>query len=115
MRLHNHITMCDITNFSKDKGVFMEKFQTDTHLHMPDLLFVRFCEEEYKVNRGVYNTVEKWFYDQEVHNILQRREAILSFFLFVRTCQKSDGKIKFGHGGLTQLLKKFWCQYKVAQ
>jgi riboflavin kinase len=92
----------------------MEKFQTDTHLNMPDLLFSRFCEEEYKVNRGVYNTIEQWLYNQGVHNIIQRREVILSFFLFIRTSQNSDGKIKFGHGGLTERLNKFWCQYKVA-
>lgn len=93
----------------------MEEFQTDTHIHMPDLLFVRFCEEKYKVNRGVYNTIEQWFYDQGIHNILQRRKVILSFLLFSRTYQNSDGKIKFGHGGLTERLNKFWCQYKVAQ
>jgi riboflavin kinase len=76
----------------------MEKFQTDTHLNMPDILFSRFCEEEYKVNRGVYNTIEQRLYNQGVHNIIQRREVILSFFLFIRTNQNSDGKIKFGHG-----------------
>jgi riboflavin kinase len=93
----------------------MEKFQTETHLHMPDLLFSRFCEEEYKVNRGVYNTIEKWLYDQGVQNIIQRREVMLSFFVFSRTLQNNDRKIKFGHGGLTERLNKFWCQYKVAQ
>jgi len=27
----------------------MKKIQTETHIHMPDLLFSRFCEEEYKL------------------------------------------------------------------
>ncbi|WP_284037627.1 hypothetical protein [Neobacillus sp. 114] len=93
----------------------MEKFQTNIYLNMPDLHFSRFCEEEYKVNRGIYNTIEQWFYNQGVHNIINRREVILNFFLFVRTSQNSNKKIKFGHGGLTDLLNRFWCEYKVAQ
>ncbi|MEK6448444.1 hypothetical protein [Priestia aryabhattai] len=95
----------------------MGEFQTDIHLHihMPDLLFVRFCNEKYKINRGVYNTVEQWFYDQGIHNIIQRREIILSFLLFNRTCQSCNEKIKFGHGGVTGQLNEFWTQYKVAQ
>ncbi|MFJ8244817.1 hypothetical protein [Peribacillus asahii] len=93
----------------------MEKVQTNIHLNMPDLLFSKFCEEEYKVNRGVYNTIEQWFYNQGVHNIIQRREVILDLFLFIRTSQNNNGKIKFGHGGLIEQLNKFWRKYKLAQ
>lgn len=93
----------------------MKKIKTTTNLNMPDLLFSKFCEEEFKVNRGVYNTIEQWIYNQGVHNIIKRREVILDFFLFIRTSQNNDGKIKFGHGGLAEQLNKYWCKYKVAQ
>ena len=106
---------CSLTSLKKWKGVFMEKFQTDTYLNMPDLLFSKFCEEEFKVNKGVYNTIEQWLYNQGVQNIVKRREIILSFLFFIRKSQKSNGKIKFGHGGLTERLYIFWSHYKVAQ
>lgn len=93
----------------------MKKSQINAYLHMPDLLFVRFCEKEFKVNRGIYNTIEQWFYDQGFHNILQRRETILGFLQFINMHQNNTGKIKFGYGGLTEQLNNFLYQYKAAQ
>jgi riboflavin kinase len=80
------------------------KFQSEEIVHLPDLLFSKLCEERYSINKGVYNTIDRWFYEQGVNSIVNRRQMILSF------CQNFciAGKVKFGPGGLTTKLNLFW-------
>ncbi len=77
-------------------------------LHFPDISFVRFCQEQYGVNKGIYNTIDLWFYERGFSNIVNRRQAILEFLQFA-ACKKSEGKIriKFGSHGLTAILNDF--------
>lgn len=75
---------------------------------MPDLKFVRFCEEEYGINRGIYNTVDEWFYEQGIGEIVRRREIILDFFKSLELNEDEDGKIKFGSKGLKGRLDHFF-------
>lgn len=83
---------------------------TDT-VHLPDLDFVRFCEEKFSINRGVYNTIDKWFSQHQVHNIVQRRKVILRFLYWVTVYLPSDRKLEFGMKGLTENLNCYYRNY----
>jgi riboflavin kinase len=84
------------------------KFQSEEIVHLPDLLFSKLCEDRYKINKGVYNTIDRWFYEQGVNNLVNRRQMILSFCQSF--CIAGKEKVKFGPGGLTTKLNLFWTQ-----
>ncbi|MFD1707857.1 hypothetical protein ACFSCZ_14115 [Siminovitchia sediminis] len=74
-------------------------------INLPDLLFVQYCTETFGLNRGVYNTIDKWFYMKNVKDIKARRERILDFLLFsVNYMNKEENRLKFGKGNLVNLL-----------
>ena len=75
---------------------------------MPDLYFSKLCEEKYDVNKGVYNTIDCWFYEQGLIQIIERRRAILSFFQYINLIENPSKKVRFGSGGLTSRLEQFW-------
>ncbi len=75
---------------------------------MPDLTFVRFCEEKYGINRGIYNTVDQWFYEQGIERIVKRRKIILDFFKSLELNGNEDGKVRFGSKGLKERLGHFF-------
>lgn len=74
-------------------------------LNLPDLAFVRYCQKNYRVNRGVYNTIEQWFYECGISKVQERRALIL---LFLKQLTSSNEKCTFGAGGLKQHLQFFW-------
>ncbi|PLS05452.1 hypothetical protein CVD27_10235 [Neobacillus cucumis] len=77
---------------------------------MPDLQFFSWCNQQYKVNRGVYNTIDQWFYDFGIDNIYSRRIQLLAFLDSVKEelIESNQSKfIRFGHGGLTKRLNDF--------
>lgn len=76
-------------------------------IHLPDLQFVKFCEEVFCVNRGIYNIIDAWFYEQDIKNVSSRRKIILIFFNHLNRDQQ---KIKFGPGGVKTHLEDFWHQ-----
>lgn len=86
----------------------MKKTYHNLMSQMPDLKFVRFCEEEYGINRGIYNTVDEWFDEQGIREIVRRREIILDFFKSLELNEDEDGKIKFGSKGLKGRLDHFF-------
>ncbi|WP_284037024.1 hypothetical protein [Neobacillus sp. 114] len=45
----------------------------EQYINLPDRLFSTFVEEEYEVNKGVYNTIDLCFYKNGLHNLLIRR------------------------------------------
>lgn len=75
----------------------------DTDVQLPDLSFIRLCESRYGINRGVYNTIDLWFYDQGLKDIVERRKTMLSFL-------EGNSRQPFGHGGLSVKLQKY-CAY----
>ncbi|SIS02013.1 hypothetical protein SAMN05878482_10993 [Peribacillus simplex] len=85
------------------------KFQSEELLNLPDLLFSKFCEDHYYINKGVYNTIDRWFYEQGVSHIVKRRKVVLSFCQSF--CISGNEKVKFGPGGLTIKLNLFWTQH----
>ncbi|AZV41406.1 hypothetical protein [Peribacillus asahii] len=86
----------------------MRKRQLEEILNMPDLLFSQLCEERYEINKGVYNTIDRWFYNQGLSLIVERREMILSFIQYISVTENQGKKVKFGSGGLTRKLDQFW-------
>ena len=86
------------------------RVQNDLHFQMPDLFFARICEEKYGVNRGIYNTVDEWFFKQGIEEIVERRKTMLTFFDSIKKVENKQGKIKFGPKGLTERLTQFYQQ-----
>lgn len=74
-------------------------------INKTDLHFFKYCQEQFGINRGVYNTIEQWFYNKEIYEIYTRRKYILEFLKYVFGDDKGTGK--FGEHGLTLNLKKF--------
>lgn len=79
-------------------------------IHYTDYLFQKFCKEKYGINRGVYNTIDRWLYEKGLHDILFRRKELLEFLKFVSQKRSNikNPKLKFGHGGLKNSLNEFW-------
>ncbi|MEH7125124.1 hypothetical protein V7127_18080 [Bacillus sp. JJ1773] len=84
----------------------MKTFQDDKLYHLPDIVFSKFCEQEYKVNKGVYNTIDQWFFNYGFTSIVERRETIIDFIHNIYMTGNKE-KVKFGHGGLTKKLIEY--------
>ena len=82
----------------------------EEELHLPDLSFIHLCEARYGVNRGIYNTIDAWFYEQGITDILSRRSIILSFLDYVQSEAKQgrNPRQKFGPGGLAIKLEAYY-------
>lgn len=76
-------------------------------IHLPDLLFARWCEQNFSINRGVYNTIDEKLYTAGYQQVTERRTAIVTF-LQNHVDKKEEIKFyKFGHGNLADALKTF--------
>lgn len=85
-------------------------FETSTYLNLPDLQFFQWCNRQYRLNRGVYNAIDQWFFEYGIINIQSRRIQVLAFLEFVKEenqNQESFTFIRFGHGGLIKKLNEF--------
>lgn len=77
-------------------------------INFPDLLFAKYCNEIYGLNRGVYNTIDEWFYKNNIESIEMRRKNILDFLQWTRSFHdKETYKLKFGKGNLITLLTEY--------
>ncbi|MCM3761438.1 hypothetical protein M3212_11650 [Alkalihalobacillus oceani] len=83
------------------------KENDDLIIHLPDLSFVQWCEERYGLNRGVYNTIDEWFFLNGTKDILKRRKKILHFLANHSKECRNGRRMKFGHGRLTTLLTEY--------
>ncbi|WP_051633716.1 hypothetical protein [Bacillus sp. UNC41MFS5] len=80
------------------------------YLNLPDLQFFNWCNQQYRINRGVYNTIDQWFYAYGFKEILPRRIYLLSFLRFVldKKLQSDQQKfVRFGNGGLIKQISEF--------
>jgi riboflavin kinase len=78
-------------------------------IHLPDLSFCRLCEEFYGINRGVYNTIDFWFFEKGVKDIVKRREMVLDFLEDSNSDRSCVGKFRnFGPNGLSPRLDGYW-------
>jgi riboflavin kinase len=81
------------------------------YLNLPDLQFFNWCNQQYRINRGVYKTIDQWFYAYGFKEILQRRLYLLSFLRFVLDKKRQSEQqkfIRFGNGGLTKQITDFF-------
>lgn len=79
-------------------------------IHYTDYSFQKFCNENFGINRGVYNTIENWFYTKGIKNITRRRQAILAFLEFTAADfhHLEQRRIRFGSGRLVMKLNEYW-------
>ncbi len=99
-----------ITWFRDKSEAKKETITKNVNLNLPDLQFFLMCQKHYRVNRGVFNTIDAWFYEYGIVSIIHRRTSVLAFLDFVKEAdQDSDQQkfIRFGHGGLTSRLQQF--------
>lgn len=104
-----HVVEESITsNVSAERLVDERPVITSDILNLPDLHFFLYCQEQYKLNKGVFNTIDNWFYKNGIVNIIDRRIYLLTFLQYVKECNLETNKyIKFGIGGLTKKLNEF--------
>lgn len=80
-------------------------------VHLPDLKFFQWCNRAYRVNKGIYNTIDQTLFQAGLQDVRLRRRAILQFLHMVQEQQEGkqgDGRyLRFGHGGLTKMLQQF--------
>lgn len=76
-------------------------------IHLPDLEFARYCADKYGVNRGIYNTIDKWFSEKGYNDIVKRRRKILYFLEWVTAYITDDLKLKFGNKGLSEQMERY--------
>ncbi|UOY92372.1 hypothetical protein MUG87_18400 [Ectobacillus sp. JY-23] len=95
---------------SKSQTKKSNPLEKSQYLHLPDVHFFHWCNHRYKLNKSVYNTIDKWFYSSGVHNILYRRTYIVAFLHFVRETESEPEEqkfVRFGNGGLVKKLMEF--------
>lgn len=63
-------------------------------LHLPDLEFVKATQSQFYVNRGIYNTIDGWFYENGFVNIVDRRKHIIQFLRYAYEIIKEDKESK---------------------
>ncbi|MFC6603187.1 hypothetical protein ACFQDF_19260 [Ectobacillus funiculus] len=45
--------------FRKEAG--RTSLKQNEYLNLPDLQFFNWCNQQYRLNRGIYNTIDEWF------------------------------------------------------
>jgi riboflavin kinase len=96
-------------DFSKNP-VQKGNLEKSEYLNLPDLNFFLRCQQQYRVNKGVFNTIDHWFYEYGMVNIIHRRIYLLAFLEYVTDGNSKPDHhkyIKFGNGGLTRRLHQF--------
>ena len=91
---------------ANERGMTMDKLAE--RIHLPDLLFNQLCINQFGINRGVYNTIDEWFFENGIKNILERRKRIYHFLIYCsQNGLATNGKIKFGQGNLSKQLTDY--------
>ena len=85
------------------------EFQVESIIHLPDKGFVDWCSEKFLVNRGVFNIIDHWFFDNGLENIVSRRKAMVQFLTFIHSehCYDQKMYLQFGKGGVKKCLYCF--------
>ncbi|WP_299095605.1 hypothetical protein [uncultured Metabacillus sp.] len=105
----NNLSIFDIPQDKRKKSLLENEY-----LNLPDLSFYNRCKQQFHINKGVYNTIDNWFYEYGIIHVVYRRIYILAFLGFVKenSPELDPHKfIRFGHGGLTMKLKEFTSAY----
>ena len=83
--------------------------QSEQTIHLPDTEFQVFCETAFGINRGVYNVIDYWFFENGIQHVVARRKEIVNFLQLQRREIRKDGsvKIRFGKNGLKNRLEGY--------
>ena len=87
-----------------------QKNQIEHPIHLPDIEFYNWCSERFSINRGVYNVIDHWFFENGIKNIINRRTTIVQFLSYLQTNALSPNTkmyVKFGKGGVKKSLQYF--------
>ncbi len=98
------------TNRLKTKSNKQDGIESCQYLNLPDLQFFQWCNQQFGVNRGGYNTVDQWLFEYGILNIHNRRIQLLAFLDFVNEegiKQDQHKFLRFGNGGL----KRRWDEF----
>ncbi|MEK4023684.1 MULTISPECIES: hypothetical protein [Sporosarcina] len=71
--------------------------------HSPDKQFFDFCSVNYRINRGIFNVIDSWFYDYGWIDIITRRKVIVQYLTFLCENEFYNEKklfLQFGKGGV---------------
>ncbi|MBS4214635.1 MULTISPECIES: hypothetical protein [Neobacillus] len=82
-----------------------------TNVNVPDYTFQKSIEKNFGINRGIYNRIDEWFFEQGIQDVMTRRQVIVEFSNFVVESKMKMGtsaRTRFGHGGLVKRLNDFW-------
>ncbi len=82
-------------------------------IHYTDYFFQKLCDEQFGINRGIYNTIDHWFYTKGLENIVKRRKEIVAFLEHIAANyhHQEQTRIKFGSGKLTERLNEYWSKH----
>ncbi|WP_423798406.1 hypothetical protein [Neobacillus sp. SAB-20_R2A] len=81
------------------------------NVNVPDYTFQKSIEMNYGINRGIYNRIDEWFFEQGIQEVIERRQIIVEFSNFVvepKMKIATPVKTRFGNGGLVKSLNNFW-------
>lgn len=81
------------------------------NINVPDYTFQKSIEMNFGINRGIYNRIDEWFFEQGIQDVIKRRQVIVEFSNFVVEPKMKIGtpiKTRFGNGGLVKSLNDFW-------
>lgn len=79
----------------------------------PDLAFHHYCLQVYRLNRGTYNTIDQWLFDNGYPEIKRRRKMIIRFLDLMAQSQADEGRkfLSFGKGNLIVELSQFTAEF----
>ncbi|WP_077210385.1 hypothetical protein [Bacillus dakarensis] len=81
----------------------------EQNINLPDRLFSGFIQGMYGINKGVYNTIDVWFYEKGMDNLIMRRKTIVDFLtIVIESASLNEKRVKFGNGGLSERLNDYW-------
>ena len=95
----------------------LNSLEKSEFLNLPELQFFNWCHQQYGLNKGVYHTVDNWFYEYGIVHIQYRRINLVAFLEFAKGEGIKQNKLKFirfGNGGLNRKLYEFIKVYRVA-
>lgn len=93
-----------------------DDLRKSSYLNLPDLQFFNWCNQQHGLNKGVYNTIDNWFFEYGIVNIHNRRINILAFLDFLKDdalVQNQQKYIRFGPGGLKRKFQEFTKECKM--
>ena len=93
---------------TRKKQAVIQKYVDVAVVNLPDLHFSRWCNEQFSINRGVYNIIDERLYEAGFQKIQERRIELIHFLQNVIQQSEQQRYFKFGPGNLTKALQQFY-------